>query len=203
MKKLKIKHEFVISILGLSAVILLLINATSGKAQNAWSSSQVKGAKVLFECKKSGEAIFIKNSKYTETTKTRKEYDFDSNEYSYVRLISQRSILEVFKGAFDIKRISFLSKTNESVDISISVDEKGQLINIRFSLSIGTSITPCEIEALENLLVNRVKFDIIGKRISEPIFYGVYIRVRFSEVEKGEIRMARNLENMKAPNTNN
>ncbi|MGM0667636.1 MAG: hypothetical protein ACQETA_09970 [Bacteroidota bacterium] len=165
--------------------------------QSEWDSSEVKGRTSVFKCKKVGERLHITNSNYVDPMKTRTEYNRDKLDFSYISLVSHDPFLEAFKEAFTESRIKQLAAVNDFVSMIIGVDEKGQILGIYFSLDKGTTILPEELEVLERELLSRVKFVIIGKKVEDLIFHRVYLRVYFSEVQDGEIRMVRHSVNLK------
>ncbi len=186
-------------LLVLGLIISPMINSTECVAQDNWGSSKVKAKSTQYECTKDHGTVYIKNTSYEEITKSRKEYDNNQREYSYVKLLTHDTFLKSFNETFTGKRISQLSDLEEIITVSFSIGEKGQILSLRFSFKDGTSLTPSEIEVLEGAMLKNVKFGIIGYKVEEPIFYYVHIRVKFSEVKKGEIRFARAMEQKDSP----
>lgn len=166
-------------------------------AQIPWEASEVKVGESVFICEKQGKHIFIQNSNYVDPMKTRTEYNWDGLEYSYVSMISHEPFLEAFKESFTDNRLTQLAKKNDYILIIFNVDEKGQILGVRFGLSEETSILPEEMKILERELLSKVEFIVIGKEIEDLIFYRVLLEVDFSEIQDGEIRSVRNSVNLK------
>ncbi|HDP37148.1 MAG TPA: hypothetical protein ENN27_04755 [Candidatus Atribacteria bacterium] len=177
-----------------TAISFFSISCTS---QSEWDSSEVKGRTSVFKCNKVGENLHITNSNYVDPMKTRTEYNWDELDFSYISLSSHDSFLEAFKEAFTESRIKKLAAVNDFVSMIIGADEKGQILGIYFILDKGTTILPEELEVLERELLSRIKFVVIGKKVEDLFFYRVHLRVYFSEVQDGEIRMVRHSVNLK------
>lgn len=177
-----------------SAICLLVLSCA---AQNVWETSEVKAGASVFFVEKSGKHFSVRNSNYIDPMKTRIEYNWDALEYSYVSMISHDPFLEAFKQSFTAGRLKQLATLKDYVTIRLSVDEKGQILGVRFGLFEGTTIQPEELEMLERELLSRVKFVVIGKKLEGMIFYYVSLRVYFSEVLNGEIRPVRYSVNLK------
>ncbi len=193
------KRKIMTTLRVLTLVALILTILTDGKAQSKWDTSTVKCNSIVFKCLNQEGTLFIENTKYEKSDENRKQYDPSIRTYSYVKLLTHDNFLKAFRETFSKERIAQLAKTGEKIDIPFSIGEKGQILSVRFVLSSNSSLTPAEVEVLEGTLLRYIKFDIIGTRVNEPIFYDVYFRVRFSEVEKGNIRFARAMENAKVP----
>lgn len=189
---------FLNTLVGIS-IFTILISGSSCIAQSKWNSSKVKGKSIYYEIRKSNESIFIRNSNQKGDTFSRRSYNPDVDELSNVRMTSHNAVLESFKEVFKMDRIKQLAESNDYVTIFVDVDENGLIINIRFALVKESSISPVEIEALETNLLKKMQFEVIGKRFVEPLFYSAPIRVSFSEVESGLIRMENIRENLKIP----
>lgn len=182
---------------GILILSLILINLNLN-AQSIWDSAQYKTKSNTFKCKKLSEnKIYVENTRYEPNLKDRKHYDSEKNEFSYVKIKSHDDYLKAFKESFSDKRISKLSSLGERIIISFLIDESGNIILVNFSLDKSSNLSIEELEILENQLINNVKFDIVGKKILDPIFYNWGIRIFFREVEKGEIEFARKSENFK------
>lgn len=193
---LKQKSADLLAKLNLVAVICLF--ALSCAAQSVWEASEVKAGKTVFMCAKHGERYSIKNSNYVDPRETRSQYDINRLDFSYVSLISHDPFLEAFKEAFTASRITQLAQSNDVVDIFFNVDEKGQILGVSFSLHEETTILPEELAILEQELLSRVQFVVIGKKVEDLIFHSAPFRVYFSEVQNGEIRQVRNSVNLKS-----
>lgn len=178
----------------LTAISFFSISCAS---QCEWDSSEVKGRTSVFKCNKVGDNLHITNSNYVDPMKTRTEYNWDELDFSYISLSSHDSFLEAFKEAFTKSRIKQLAAENDFVSMIIGADVKGQVLGIYFILDKETTILPEELESLERELLSRVKFVVIGKKIEDTFFYRVHLRVYFSEVQDGEIRMVRHSVNLK------
>ena len=194
-KKVKPNLERLLARLSLVAAISLF--SLSCTAQSVWEASEVKARESVFSSEKHDKYFSIRNSNYIDPMKTRKQYDINRFDFSYVSLVSHDSFLEAFKKSFTNKKLTKLSETGENVDIVFNADERGQILGIRFRLLEGTTILPEELEKLEQELLSRVKFIVIGEKVEDLIFHRVHFRVNFSEVQDGEIRSVRNSENLK------
>lgn len=192
---LKLKLAGLLARLTLVTAISLL--SLSCKAQNVWEASEVKTEKTVFICEDYGSRIFIRNSNYVDPMKNRIEYNSDALGFSYVSIASYDSFLEAFKESFNDSRLTLLAKTNDYILIIFNVDEKGQILGVRFGLGKGTTILPEEMEMLEQELLSSVKFVVVGKKVDDFVFHRVHLRVYFTEVQDGEIRMVRNSVNLK------
>lgn len=192
---LKLKLAGLLARLTLVTAISLL--SLSCKAQNVWEASEVKTEKTVFICEDYGSRIFIRNSNYVDPMKNRIEYNSDALGFSYVSIVSHDSFLEAFKESFTHSRLTLLAKTNDYILIIFNVDEKGQMLGVRFGLGKGTTILPEELEILEQELLSRAKFVVVGKKVDDLVFHRVHLRVYFTEVQDGEIRMVRNSVNLK------
>lgn len=181
----------------LSLVAVMSLFALSATAQRAWEASEVKGRTSVFICETRGNYLLITNSNYIDPRKTRIEYNFDVLGYSYVRIISHDPFLEAFKESFRADRITQLATVNDFVSLIFEVDEKGQVLGISFSLDKGSAILPEELEMLEQELLSRVKFGVIGKKVEGMFFHSLHLRVYFTEVQDGELRMVRTSVNLK------
>jgi hypothetical protein len=175
--------------LSLFAAIYLL--ALSCAAQSVWEASEVKSGKSVYFVDKIGKHFFIRNSNYIDPMKTRIEYNWDALDYSYVSIISQDPIIEGFKESFTARRLKQLSTLKDYVSITFNVDEKGQTLGVHFLLPVETTILPEELALLEQKLLSRIKFVVIGKKLEGLFFHRVSLRVFFSEVLDGEIRDVR------------
>lgn len=202
MKTTSLKQKSLVLLTRLSFVTAISLFSLACTAQSAWEASETKGESTIFKCEKAMGSLFISNSTSIDPRKSRKEYNHEVLEYSFVRLVSHDAILNAFKRAFTKEEIRVLSELKEGITIFVLVGEKGQNLNISFALNENTTILPANIEVLEKELLNNMQFEIIGKRIDYPTFYSSPFRVKFSEVENGEIRMVRNSVNLKAPSEN-
>lgn len=178
----------------ISLISFFILSCT---AQIPWEASEIKAGGSVFICEKQGNHFFVRNSNYVDPMKTRTEYNWDGLDYSYVSMISQEPFLEAFKESFRDSRLIQLAKTNDYILIIFNVDEKGQILGVRFGLPEGTSILPEEIEILERELLSRVEFEVIGKKVEDLIFYRVLLKVNFSEIQDGEIQSVRHSVNLK------
>ena len=173
-------------------------------AQDAWptgnkkgSVSLVQGNKTTFRCEVgtfTDEVFFVSNSQFANPMKGRKEHSNSYDENSVVKLISHDSVVLAFREAFPEDRLTQLIATGESISFSVYIDEKGDVIKLTYSLNIGTSILPTEIEVLEEKLLTALQFRIEGKRYDIPAVYFGHIAVEFPEVKQGEMWRVRNLE---------
>ncbi len=182
----------------LMACIILCSLACTG--QNAWEGSEAKGVSTVFKSRRNMGSIFIENNIIIDPRQGREHYDHEKLEFSYVRLTSHNAVLNAFKKVFSAEEVRMLSEAKERITIFTNVGENGQILGISFAIMEETRILPAQMEALENELLQNMKFDIVGKRINNPIFYSSSFRVYFSEIEHGEIRSVRNSVNFKAPN---
>jgi len=197
MKTTCLKAELARLLARLTLITAISLLALSCKAQNVWEASEVKAEESVFICEKHDGYIFIQNSNYVDPMKTRIQYNWDDLDFSYVSLSSHDPFLEAFKESFTVSRLTQLATTNDNILIIFDVDEKGQILGMHFSLQEGTTILPEELEILEQELLSRVRFIVIGKQIEDLIFHRVHLIVYFSEVQNGEIRMVRNSVNLK------
>ena len=196
-KTTSLKPELARFLARLTLVTAISLLALSGKAQNVWEASEVKADKTVFICEDHDSRIFIRNSNYVDPMKTRIEYNSDAFGFSYVSTVSHDSFLKAFKESFTPSRLKQLAKMNDYILIIFNVDEKGQILGVRFGLSKGTTILPEELEILERELLTKISFVVVGKKVDDLIFHRVHLRVYFSEVQDGEIRMVRNSVNLK------
>lgn len=169
-------------------------------AQKEWKSSCVKGKSIIYKIRKNSGKIFIENSKNNDITKSHRQYNPDQDEFSNVRLTSQNAILRAFREVFTKVQIEQLASVNNYVNIFVDVDEKGQIIKVSFAMLNETSISPTEMESLEDILVKMMQFEVIGKKFDEHVFYPVTFRVSFAEIAKGEILMEHVRENVRVSN---
>ncbi len=189
--------EITAKIIFVFAVILII--SLSCTAQSVWDSKEVKANKTVFFCEKDSllNFISIRNNNYIDPRETRMQYINDKVEFSFISLIAHDPFLEAFKESFSNKRIEDLASINDYITIFMNVDEKAQILNISFSLKKGTTIFPEEIEKLEQELLSKAKFIVVGKKIKDLIFYVIAFRIRFAEIKNGEIRMVRGSVNLK------
>lgn len=183
-----------------SALLILILLVTNNLcAQSKWDTLEKSTKSNTFKCTilSDNKHVFINNEKFEKRSTDRKLYDNDINEYSSVKLKSHDIFLKAFTTTFATKRISQLAFNEESLLVSIIVDENAHIISANFSLNRNSSLSIEEIEKLEDELLKNVKFEIIGKKITEPIFYDWFSPVSFKEIEKGEIEFARKSENFK------
>ncbi|MDX9697454.1 MAG: hypothetical protein RBT49_16810 [Bacteroidales bacterium] len=179
--------------------IFIIFTTYLSNAQSKWDTLEKSTKSNTYTCTilSDNENVFINNKKFEKSLKDRKQYDNDINEYSSVKLKSHDIFLKAFTMTFATKRISQLAFNEESLLVSIIVDENAHIISANFSLNRNSSLSIEEIEKLEDELLKNVKFEIIGKKITEPIFYDWFSPVSFKEIEKGEIEFARKSENFK------
>jgi len=175
----------------------VFLNPNYLNAQIKWESKEISTKSNKYFTEQWKNSIYIVNDRYIENKTGRKEYDPSRNEFSSVKLHSHDGFLKIFTDVFESKRIKELANYNERIILHMSIDEKGQVFSVRFSLNKETGITIEEIEMLENQILTTLQFDIVGKKVSEPIFYRWNIQVTFKEVEKGEIEFARKSESYK------
>jgi len=200
MKTTSVKHSTALLLAGLSLATAASLLPLTGKTQGAWEANEVKGKSTVYRCEKNLEYIYIYNSKYPENLQDeRAQYNPEVQEFSRVRLVSHDAVLNAFRRAFTAEEIGKLAELGEDVSLSVYVGEGGQILKLTFSIRTGTIISPASIETLENELLKGMRFEVIGKRFDYPIFYNIFWRVYFSEVEKGELRPVRAYENIKAP----
>jgi len=200
MKTTSVKHSTALLLAGLSLATAASLLPLTGKTQGAWEANEVKGKSTVYRCKKNLEYIYIYNSKYPENLQDeRAQYNPEVQEFSRVRLVSHDAVLNAFRRAFTAEEIGKLAERKEYVSIQVCVDEGGQILRLAFSIMTVTIISPASIETLENELLKGMRFEVIGKRFDYPIFYIMFWRVYFSEVEKGELHCVRAYENIKAP----
>lgn len=198
-KTLRVSLKQWLTRVSLMACITLCSLACTG--QNAWKGSEAKGVSTVFKSEINMGSIYIKNTQITDSCYLgREEYNPESIDFSFVRLTSHDAVLNAFRKAFSEEEIEMLSVAKERISIFPSVDEKGLILRLSFSIREDTRILPTQMEVLEKELLQNMKFDIVGKRINNPIFYSSSFRVYFSEIEHGEIRSVRNSVNFKAPN---
>jgi curved DNA-binding protein CbpA len=164
-------------------------------AQIKWESKEISTKSSKYNIEKKKNSIYIVNTKFKGNRNGRKRYNSDKNEFSSVKLHSHDGFLKIFTEVFESERIKELANYNERIIFYMSIDEKGQVFSVRFSLNKETWITIEEIEQLENQVLTNLQFEIVGKKVSEPIYYAWSIQVFFKEVEKGEIEFARKSEN--------
>jgi hypothetical protein len=197
MKTTRFKHKFAGLPAKLSLFSAIYLLALSCAAQSVWEVSEVKAGESVFFVYKNGKHLSVWDSNYIDPMGTRIEYNWDALEYSYVSMISHDPFLEAFKESFTAGRLKQLATLKDYVTITFDVDEKGQILGVRFGLYEGTTIQPEELEMLERELLSRVKFVVIGKKLEGMFFYRVSLRVFFSEVLNGEIRHVRTSVNLK------
>jgi len=182
-----------------STLFLLILITISLNAQNEkfnWEKEEISTKSNNYSLRKSNDRLFINNLKFKENeTAERKQYDPSKNEFSSVKLHSHDGFLKIFTDVFESKRIKVLANFNERIVLFIRIDENAQVIDVGFALGEDNKLTIEEIEKLEKQVLNNLKFDIVGKKLTEPIYYAWSIRVNFKEVEKGEIEFARKSEN--------
>ncbi len=193
----KLKQKISVLLFSLSIAAAMGLCALSCPAQSLWEASEVKAEKLVFYVDKVGSHFFIRNSNYIDPTKTRMQYNYTWFEFSYVSLISHDAFLEVFKESFTAGRLTQLATTSDPISITINVDEKGQIFGVNFLLHEETTIMPEELEKLEQELLSRARFVVIGKKLEDHIFHRVTLRIFFSEVLDGEIRDVRYSVNLK------
>ena len=202
MRTTSLKHSTTLLLVGLSFATAASLLPLTGRAQGAWEANEVKVKSKVYRCKKDINLghIFIYNSTYPENLLSeRAQYNPEVQEFSYVKLVSHDAVLNAFRRAFTAEEIGKLAERKEYVSIQVCVDEGGQILRLAFSIMTVTIISPASIETLENELLKGMRFEVIGKRFDYPIFYHIFLRVYFSEVEKGELRPVRAYENIKAP----
>ena len=202
MKTTSLKHSTALLLAGLSLATAAGFLPLTGRAQGAWEANEVKGKSTVYRCEKDIDIgrIYICNSKYPENIQNeRAQYNHEVQEFSRVRLVSHDAVLNAFRRAFTAEEIGKLAERKEYVSIQVCVDEGGQILRLAFSIMTVTIISPASIETLENELLKGMRFEVIGKRFDYPIFYIMFWRVYFSEVEKGELHCVRAYENIKAP----
>ena len=202
MKTTSLKHSTALLLAGLSLATAVGFLPLTGRAQGAWEANEVKGKSTVYRCEKDIDIgrIYICNSKYPENIQNeRAQYNHEVQEFSRVRLVSHDAVLNAFRRAFTAEEIGKLAELGEDVSLSVYVGEGGQILKLTFSIRTGTIISPASIETLENELLKGMRFEVIGKRFDYPIFYIMFWRVYFSEVEKGELHCVRAYENIKAP----
>jgi hypothetical protein len=175
-------------------VSLFVLSCT---AQSVWEASEVKGKTSVFKCFTVDDKLQITNKNYIDPKQHRSEYDINRLDFSYVSMVSYNAFIDAFKASFTASRITQLAKVNDFVSLIINVDEQGQILGIYFSLDKGTTILPEELEILEQKLLSKVKFVVIGKKVEELVFYRVPFSILFTEVQNGEIRSVRNSVNLK------
>jgi len=202
MKTTSLKHSTALLLAGLSLATAAGLLPITGRAQGAWEANEVKGKSTVYRCEKDIDIgrIYICNSKYPENIREKRvEYNPEVQEFSRVRLVSHDAVLNAFRRAFTAEEIGKLAELGEDVSLLIYIGEGGQILKLDFSIMTGTIISPASIETLENELLKGMRFEVIGKRFDYPIFYHIFLRVYFSEVEKGELHCVRAYENIKAP----
>jgi len=202
MKTTSLKHSTALLLAGLSLATAVGFLPLTGRAQGAWEANEVKGKSTVYRCEKDIDIgrIYICNSKYPENIREKRvEYNPEVQEFSRVRVVSHDAVLNAFRRAFTAEEIGKLAELGEDVSLLIYIGEGGQILKLDFSIMTGTIISPASIETLENELLKGMRFEVIGKRFDYPIFYHIFLRVYFSEVEKGELRPVRAYENIKAP----
>ena len=197
MKTTSLKQKLAGLLARLSLVTAISLFSLACTAQSVWEASEVKGNTMVFKCRKNMGTIYIHNSMNIDPRKGREHYNHEVLEYSNVRLVSHDAILDAFKKAFTEEEIRILSELKERVSIFVDVGEKGQILDLSFSIKEGTIILPANMESLENELQKNMQFEVIGKKADSSIFYSKFFRVHFTEVQDGEIRMVRNSVNLK------
>ena len=165
MKTSSLKQKLAGLLTRLSLVTAISLFSLSCTAQSVWEAPEVKTEKTVFICEDYDSHVFIRNSNYIDPMKTRIQYNWDALDFSYVSLISHDPFLEAFKEAFTANRLTQLAAANDLIYITFNVDEKGQILGMRFRLREGTTILPEELERLERELLSRVRFVVIGKKI--------------------------------------
>jgi hypothetical protein len=179
-------------------ISVLFINFCNiGFGQNIKDSIIIKTKNNNYKSLKNDHSVYLENTKYEKNIIGRKHYDNEKNDYSFIKLKSHDATLNSFKEAFASERISQLSSKGEKMIIAFCIDEEGNIINLSFLLDNSSSLSTEDIECLENLLIKNVKFEVVGKKINEPIYYRWGFRLTFKEVENGEIEFARKSENFK------
>ncbi|MGE0087942.1 MAG: hypothetical protein AB7S50_00520 [Bacteroidales bacterium] len=178
-------------------VIILLFSTNNLFSQNKWDLSEIKTKNNTYKSYVANNAIYINNLKFDSDQKDRKQYDIENNEYSYIKLYSHDDFLKGFKETFTTERISYLASKGERIIVFFDINENAEVISIGFSLDKETNLSIEELENLETQILRNVKFCVVGKKITNPIFYSWSIRIFFKEIEKGEIEFARKSENFK------
>lgn len=166
--------------------------------QSAWDSTRVTGNFSTFHCRKIDlDGISVENIKNEDPRETRRHYDISSLGFAFVSILSHDAFLDAFKSAFSKERVARLSEMKDQIILILYVDEKGEILRIVFLLENNTTITPMEIEVLEQELLSRVKFTPVGKKVDDRIFHAPAFTIWFSEIANGEIRSVRGSEKLK------
>ncbi len=151
-------------------------------AQNVWEAPEVRAEKTVFICDNLGSRICIENSNFIDPSKTKIEYNWDDWDYAFVELCSQDTLREAFKESFTGSRLKQLAEKNDYVIMIFHVDGKGQILGITFLLNKWTSITPEEMETLEQELLSRVRFVPVGKKIDDTFFHRITFIMFFAKI---------------------
>lgn len=143
----------------ISTVFLLSFQLNTCFGQNAFERGNTKGKNIIYKLKGASsnnkKAIAVSNTKNTldEKLKNNPPTHLKNVEFSVGVNLNR-----IFISLLGKKRIEYLVETDQTMLITFFVNENGKVLELEFILPKNTTITPGELEILEERIKKEVSF---------------------------------------------
>jgi len=170
-------------------ILLIAFLSKSIIAQNIWNEGINNTKSGQFVCKayKSTNTIFVKKTVNDERVNYKLKMEKGESVKAFIN--SEKDFSSVLKSVFDNKRIKELISSDEKFEIIFTLDSNGNPIQITFRLNSNTTLTPYELNKIDEQIKLKIKFKIKRDFPRKDDHINMFFhRIKFEELLSGEIK---------------
>lgn len=178
-------------------ILISLINSISNCsiAQQIWKPGTVNAKTNTLNCRKSINGIYVVQN---QDFKSKIDLPFgtsDEKGSASLYINSERIYYNIIGKVFTSERLKDIETSEKRIIIGFTIDEHGIPIQITYSINENSKIKPEEIEIIDKLLKENIRFKIIRKiPFDEPCVYPFSHILKFEELKNGEFPLLKRNE---------
>lgn len=178
-------------------ILISLISSISNYsiAQQIWKPGDVNTKSTILNCRESITGIYVVQ-KQDGNSKTDLPFGTSDEKGSASLYInSERIYYNIISKVFTPERLKDIETSEKRIIIGFTIDEDGIPIQITYSINENSKIKPEEIEIIDMLLKENIRFKIIRKiPFDEPCVYPFSHILKFEELKNGEFPLLKRNE---------
>ncbi|MGD9679180.1 MAG: hypothetical protein AB7V16_12635 [Vulcanibacillus sp.] len=164
-------------------------------AQQIWKPGNVNTKATTLNCRESINGIYVVQ-KQDYNSKTDLPFGTSDEKGSASLYInSERIYFKIINEVFTPERLKDIEMVEIRIIIGFTIDENGIPVQITYSIKENSKIKPEEIEIIDKLLKEKIRFKIVRKiPFGEPCVYPFSHILKFEELKNGEFPLLKRNE---------
>ena len=158
-------------------------------AQNIWNEGINNTKSGQFVCKVYNSTNTITVKKTVNDERVNYTLKMEEGESVKAFINSEKDFSSILKSVFDHTRIKELVLSDEKFEIIFTLDSDGNPIQTTFRLNLKTTLTPYELNEIDEQIKSKIKFKIKRDFPRKDDHINMYFqRIKFVELLSGEIK---------------